>query len=98
LKSLNKLEFLVLNASDADPADFDDRGVAHLSKLRELRFLLIHSANVSDRGLESLKSLDRLADLSLFDTQVTQAGLEKFQKCMPNCHVELNLDRETLGY
>ena len=52
-----------------------DAGLVHLKDLRQVRMLVLDSANVTDAGLANLEGLTTLHSLSLNKTQVTDVGL-----------------------
>ena len=70
-------EWLLLEVTEitVGNADFDDRGMAHLLRFRELRSLTVERTSITDAGLESLQPLVGLRDLFLDGTRITDAGL-----------------------
>jgi len=65
----------------------DDLRVLH--KLPDLKFLRLHSAQISDAGLEHLKGLVNLRSLELGNTRVTGSGLSRLQGLPKLQHLSL---------
>ena len=55
-------------------------GLAHLSRLRNLRTLTIHSTRVADAGLEHLARMKRLRELTIVGVPVNALGLEHISR------------------
>lgn len=54
-----------------------DKGLAHLSGMKNLTRLHLENTGVTDAGLDSLKGLSNLEYLNLYGTQVSDKGIEK---------------------
>lgn len=54
-----------------------DKGLAHLSGMKNLTRLHLENTPVTDAGLDSLKGLANLEYLNLYGTQVSDAGIAK---------------------
>ncbi len=68
-------QFPSLEEFQADGTDVSDAGLVHLSKLTNLRKLLLARTRVTDAGLVHLRGLTNLMELSIDNTDVTDAGL-----------------------
>lgn len=60
-----------------------DKGLAHLSGTRSLKYLDLGHTRVSDAGLAQLANLLNLETLLINDTQVTEAGMAKTRRLLP---------------
>jgi hypothetical protein len=54
-----------------------DKGLAHLTEMKNLSRLHLENTAITDAGLDSLKGLSNLEYLNLYNTGVTDAGLAK---------------------
>lgn len=70
LKSLRKLEYLVLNGRTTD------EGLAHLAHLKELKSLFLGQTQVTGVGLAHMAGIPHLQEIDLTGSQVNDAGLE----------------------
>jgi len=66
-----------------------DKGLRHLSSLKNLEWLALAGAKVTDAGLKELAGLDQLLYIGLSKTKVTNAGLNELKKTLPDCQVEV---------
>ena len=97
ISMLGRLELLNIYGA----TQITDEGLAHISKLHNLRkFIIVKSGSadseyiqVSDEGLVHLYGLKNLDELTFSATQVTQAGIEKLHEALPNCRIEWNGSR-----
>ncbi|HWB09176.1 MAG TPA: hypothetical protein VG826_08130 [Pirellulales bacterium] len=65
-----------------------DKGVARLSRLRNLKSLSLKSNLISIRGLEALAAINGLRQLHVMDNGFTdQAAVERLLASMPQCQV-----------
>lgn len=85
LRLVAELAPLALSLSDTEVTD---RGLAHLSRLTNLRYLWLDDTRVTDAGLEYLKGLPDIHILGVANTSVTPEGVNKLQKALPNCKIE----------
>jgi hypothetical protein len=65
----------------------DDKGLALLKGLPELRELSLDSANVGDAVIDTLVSLPRLEVLNLYHTLITETGVQRIKSSLPKCKV-----------
>lgn len=68
-------------------APLDDEGLAHLSKLTGLRFLILRDLPITDRALAPIGELPQLESLYISGTKITEAGLAELQKKRPKLHI-----------
>ena len=102
LEDVSKLEHLEhLHISGA--TQITDRGLVHIAKLRNLRYLVIGSLGTdglgerdcmkyTDEGLVNLYGLKNLGFLRLSINEVSQASRDKLQAALPNCQIEWYLN------
>lgn len=62
-------------------------GGARLSRLRQLRFLMIVDDSFTDDQLELLKGLEQLTELDVTCTGVTESGVGTLRRLLPKVHI-----------
>jgi hypothetical protein len=65
----------------------DDKGLALLKGLPELRELSLDSSNVGDGAVEALQSMPQLEVLNLYHTLITESGVQQIKSALPNCRI-----------
>ena len=86
LAKLTQLE--ELRALDLQYTQITDRGMEHLLNMKSLVLVVLNHTAVTDEGLATLAKSSRWEHLFLADTKITDAGVAKFQKAVPECHVQ----------
>ena len=65
-----------------------DRGIRHLSSLKNLQKLVLYAPRTSsDAVVETVKGLPDLEEFYLSGTPVTEAGLSEIREALPNCRI-----------
>ena len=72
-------DFSQLESIVARDSSIDDKGLAPLSRCRNLKRLHLNGAPLTDAGLAHLAGLTRLEDLNLTGTYITDAGLSQLK-------------------
>ncbi len=65
----------------------DDRQVARISELTELKWLVLDHTEVTDEGLLLLSSLKKLRRLYVRCTRVTPDGIQRLQQVLPDVRI-----------
>ena len=68
------IERLNLNGTDVASKDLRDQDLAGLTRLK---YLGLHSTDVTDKTLDTIAGIKTLTELELSNTQITDAGLAK---------------------
>jgi hypothetical protein len=80
LDRFSRLEHIT--ALDLDGSrSITDRGLLHLARLPELRYLNLAGTEITDRGLAVLRRLPALESIVLADTNVTDSGVANLAAC-----------------
>ena len=75
-----------------DYTSADNKGVALLASLSDLRELSLDTANVNDESVNVLSSMKKLEVLNLYHTLVTEEGIARIKAALPNCQVTWDRD------
>jgi hypothetical protein len=69
-----------------------DAGLAHVGRMRQLKFLRIAHVPITDQGVRHLHGLSNLEELWLQGTSVTEQGLEELYRALPDCLIRTDTE------
>jgi hypothetical protein len=65
-----------------------DDGIARLTRLKDLRTVILNKTPITDRSIASLKSMKQLRCIFLQGTSVTPHGVAELRHALPDCIVD----------
>ena len=64
-----------------------DAGLKDITKMQQLKSLIVNSTKITDAGLKDIAKLQKLKSLWLSDTNITDEGAAELRKALPNCRI-----------